>query len=53
MSLMPGTRLGPCAILAALGVGGMGGVCRTGGTESYAPICQRMISQLFVVEGAR
>jgi hypothetical protein len=50
---MPGTRLGPCGILAAVGVGGMGEVCRTCDTESYAHICQWMISQLFVVEGAR
>jgi hypothetical protein len=48
-----GTRLGPSAILVAVGVGGMGEVYRTCGTESHAHICQRMISQLFVVEGAR
>ena len=50
---MPGTRLGPCGILAAVGVGGMGEVYPTCDTESYAYICQRMTSQLFVVEGAR
>ena len=53
MSLMPRTRLGPCAIIAAVGVGGMGEVYRRCGTESYAYICQRMISQLFAVGGAR
>jgi hypothetical protein len=53
MSLMPGTRLGPCGILAAVGVGGMGEVYRTSDTKSYAYLLQRMTSQLFVVEGAR
>jgi len=53
MSLTPGIRLGPCAILAPVGAGGMGEVYRTSDTTSYAYLLQRMTSQLFVVEGAR
>src|SRR5690349_21262114 len=53
MTLVPGTRLGPYEILAAIGAGGMGAVYRGRDTRLNRPVAIKVILEAFAESDAR
>ena len=53
MSLTLGTRVGPCATLATMGVGGMGEVYRACKTAVTSDVARKVLTERFTADRAR
>src|SRR5258708_40028190 len=53
MGLIPGTRLGPCEIVSAIGAGGMGEVYRARDTRLNRDVAIKVLPDLFALAAER
>src|SRR5258708_24796282 len=53
MGLIPGTRLGPCEIVSAIGAGGMGEVYRARDTRLNRDVAIKVLPDLFALDAER